>query len=79
MMSSLGNVFIMMLLILKVFIEGLPCVGTYSVEEEGPFSCGRWYSKRTTSYIYSTITTIRVSRQQSDVENLRNCYFLKLS
>lgn len=27
----------------------------------------------------STITTIRVSRWQSDVENLRNCYFLKLS
>lgn len=27
----------------------------------------------------STITTIRISRWQSDVENLRNCNFLKLS
>lgn len=55
----------------------------------GPIQWVEKLKKRVTSLVeddipkgqllISTITTTRVSRWQSDVENLRNCYFLKLS
>lgn len=66
---------------MKVFIEGLPCVGTYSmggeVEDRVPSLVEDDIPKG--QPLTSTITTIRISRWQSDVENLRNCNFLKLS